>query len=185
MVICEAKLPDVNGVELCREIKQHPGTRDIHVVVVTTDGSNGTREAAMRSGASEFLAKPVKMRSIFNVLEQHIGFRRRKQIRTPYVTSVKVERDGCEPMHLETSNLGEGGMFLRSEEAFPVGAVLDLSFALSRSTAFKVKGEVLYAFGPGNGPAGPGVGIRFIELDGQQQSLLTRHIEGYVTGTLP
>ena len=93
MVICEANLPDGGGVELCRQIKNDPETGQTHVVVVTTDGSNGTREAAMAEGASEFLTKPVTMRSVFNVLEQHIGFRRRKQIRTPYITRVKVGRE--------------------------------------------------------------------------------------------
>jgi len=185
MVICEANLPDGGGVDLCRQIKSDPETEQAHVVVITTDGSNGTRQAAMKEGASDFLTKPVKMRAVFNILEHHIGFRRRKQIRTPYITSVTVDRGDGEAETLETSHLGEGGMFIRSREAsYPVGAILDLSFALNGSpVAFRVKGEVLYAFsGGGPGTVGSGMGVRFIDLDGQQQFLLTRHIENYVTG---
>jgi CheY-like chemotaxis protein len=186
MVICEANLPDGGGVELCRQIKSDPETEHAHVVVVTTDGSNGTRQAAMEEGASEFLTKPVTMRSIFNVLEHHIGFRRRKQIRTPYITSVKVDRGSGETETLETSNLGEGGMFIRSEGSEQVGAILDLSFTLNGSpVAFSTKAEVLYAFnGESSSPMGSGMGVRFMDLDGQQQFLLTRHIENYVTGAV-
>ena len=186
MVICEANLPDGGGVDLCRQIKSDPETKHVHVVVVTTDGSNGTRQAAMDAGASEFLAKPVTMRSIFNVLEQQIRFRRRKQIRTPYVTRVKVARGNSQAETLETSNLGEGGMFIRSDASDPVGAVLDLSFTLNGSpVAFKARAEVLYAFnGESTTPMGSGMGVRFTDLDGQQQFLLTRHIEDYVTGAV-
>lgn len=185
MVVCEANLPDRGGVELCREIKADPETRHAHVVVVTTDGSNGTRAAAMESGASDFLAKPVTMRAVFNVLEHHIGFRRRKQIRTPYRTPVKVDRGDGRPRVLETSNLGEGGMFLESEDSYPVGEVLDLRFALSSSSSIlSVKGEVVYAFRMRAGDFAPGMGIRFVDLDYEQQQQLTGHIESYVTGSL-
>jgi CheY-like chemotaxis protein/Tfp pilus assembly protein PilZ len=182
------KVPDMvvwGGVELCREIKADPETRHAHVVVVTTDGSNGTRAAAMESGASDFLAKPVTMRAVFNVLEHHIGFRRRKQIRTPYRTPVKVDRGDGRPRVLETSNLGEGGMFLESEDSYPVGEVLDLRFALSSSSSIlSVKGEVVYAFRMRAGDFAPGMGIRFVDLDYEQQQQLTGHIESYVTGSL-
>jgi twitching motility two-component system response regulator PilH len=184
MVMCEAVLPDRGGVELCRKIKADPETRDAHVVLVTTNGGNGTRSAAMKNGASDFLAKPVTMRAVFNVLEQHIGFRRRKQIRTPYRTPVKVKGGSSRPRILETSSLGEGGMFLKSEESYPVGEVLDLRFALNGSSScLSVSGEVVYAFRMKAGNSAPGMGIRFVDLDHEQQSLLAGHIENYITGS--
>ena len=91
MIMSEVRLPDGDGLELCRTIKADPGTSRAHVVIVTTNGGNGTRMAALENGCSSFLAKPVKMREVFNVLEHHIGFRRRKQIRTPFVTPVEVD----------------------------------------------------------------------------------------------
>jgi CheY-like chemotaxis protein/Tfp pilus assembly protein PilZ len=184
MVICEANLPDRGGVELCREIKADPEARHAHVVVITTDGSNGTRAAAMENGASDFLAKPVTMRAVFNVLEHHIGFRRRKQIRTPYRTPVKVDRANGKPRILETTNLGEGGMFLKSGDSYPVGEVLDLRFALNgSSSSLSVKGEVVYVFRMKAGGFSPGMGIRFVGLGHEQQLLLTGHIESYITGS--
>ena len=97
-----------------------------------------------------------------------------------------MARGNSQAETLETSNLGEGGMFIRSDASDPVGAVLDLSFTLNGSpVAFKARAEVLYAFnGESTSPMGSGMGVRFLDLDGQQQFLLTRHIEDYVTGAV-
>ncbi len=184
MIMSEMLLPDSDGLELCRTIKGDPGTSKTHFVIVTTRGGNGAGRAALDSGCSDFLAKPVKMREVFSVLEQHIGYRRRKQIRTPFVTPVEVDCGAGTPERLETSNLGEGGMFIKREGPYPVGAMLGLRFSLGkRSTAFRVRGEVVYAFSTGGEGVFPGMGIRFVDLAPEQQARISSYIEQYVSGS--
>jgi len=50
----------VNGVELCRMLKDDPGTRGIPVVLATAHAMRGDEERLLaESGADEYLSKPV------------------------------------------------------------------------------------------------------------------------------
>jgi putative two-component system response regulator len=59
LVLCEAVLPDMDGFEVCRAIKQAPATRDIPVVLLMTGEDEVQRERAIQAGADEVALKPV------------------------------------------------------------------------------------------------------------------------------
>lgn len=55
VVVLDLHLPNVNGLEACRQISQaHPGSK---VVVFTAVTDRATRERALASGASAFVSK--------------------------------------------------------------------------------------------------------------------------------
>lgn len=185
MVMTESRLPDGSGAALCRELRSDPRTMAVPVVFVTTDSSPETRAAALEVGCADFLTKPVRTRRVFTVLEHHIGHRRRRHIRTTCRLPVEV-RGGWGPGEiLETTNLGEGGMFIRTAQPAPIGTVLDLSFRIpGRGQEVQVRGEVLYTFDARSSGVEPGAGVRFLDLDSRTQDGLTSFIEGYVNGSL-
>src|SRR6266446_673676 len=61
LVVLDVNLPDINGFEVCRRIKAHPGTRSIPVLhisacyVTSTDKVHG-----LEGGADGYLTKPVE-----------------------------------------------------------------------------------------------------------------------------
>ena len=59
LVLCEAVLPDMDGFEVCRAIKQAPATRDIPVVLLMSGEDQVQRERAIQAGADEVALKPV------------------------------------------------------------------------------------------------------------------------------
>ena len=59
LVLCEAVLPDMDGFEVCRAIKQAPATRDIPVVLLMSGEDEVQRERAIQAGADEVALKPV------------------------------------------------------------------------------------------------------------------------------
>ena len=59
LIILDVGLPDIDGITLCRKIKEHSGTTDIPVIVVSSATDAETRLAALRAGAEEFLPKPL------------------------------------------------------------------------------------------------------------------------------
>ena len=59
LVLCEAVLPDMDGFEVCRAIKQAPATRDVPVVLLMSGDDEVQRERAIQAGADDVALKPV------------------------------------------------------------------------------------------------------------------------------
>lgn len=58
LVITDINMPDINGLELLRFVRQGPQHRETAVLVISTMSSERDRERAMALGADGFLAKP-------------------------------------------------------------------------------------------------------------------------------
>jgi putative two-component system response regulator len=59
LVLCEAVLPDMDGFEVCRAIKQAPATHEIPVVLLMSGDDEVQRERAIQAGADDIAVKPV------------------------------------------------------------------------------------------------------------------------------
>src|ERR1700724_3227374 len=59
LVLCAAVLPDMDGFEVCRAIKQAPATREIPVVLLMAGDDEVQRERAIQAGADDVAVKPV------------------------------------------------------------------------------------------------------------------------------
>ncbi|SCY28967.1 response regulator [Desulfoluna spongiiphila] len=69
LVLADMQMPGMDGCELTETIRSSEGLRDLPVVMLTADADPGTRRAAMASGASGFLTKPVAPGELLRVLE--------------------------------------------------------------------------------------------------------------------
>ena len=70
MVLLDVLLPDGNGLERIREFVALPGKPEL--VVITGYGDGDAAEMALRSGAWEYLTKPLRVRELSQML-QHIS----------------------------------------------------------------------------------------------------------------
>lgn len=59
VVLTDVRMPGTSGLQLCDEL--HRSRPDLPVVVMTAFGSMETAVAAMRSGAYDFITKPIEM----------------------------------------------------------------------------------------------------------------------------
>ncbi|MBX5481487.1 MAG: response regulator [Myxococcaceae bacterium] len=67
-VLLDVVLSWVDGLRLCEELKRHPLTREVPVVVMSGLSRPWVRERALRAGAQAFLAKPITPEQLFEVL---------------------------------------------------------------------------------------------------------------------
>jgi two-component system cell cycle response regulator len=59
IVLLDAMMPDMDGFEVCRRLKNNPVTHHIPVVMVTALDQSSDRVAGLDAGADDFLTKPV------------------------------------------------------------------------------------------------------------------------------
>jgi excisionase family DNA binding protein len=59
VVLLDLKMPGLDGIEVCRQIKQMPGHADVRVIAMTADLSPANADALRAAGAEACLAKPL------------------------------------------------------------------------------------------------------------------------------
>ena len=72
VIVLDVNMPGTTGLELCRELKADPATRDIPVVLLT-GSEGGTANAAKRVGADAFVRKPFSPLELLSVSERLAG----------------------------------------------------------------------------------------------------------------
>lgn len=58
LVLMDWNMPNMDGLTCLNNIKANPATKNIPVMMVTTEGERGKMIDAIRSGASQYLTKP-------------------------------------------------------------------------------------------------------------------------------
>lgn len=59
MIFLDVMMPEMDGFEACRILKDNPATRHIPVVLVTALGDQASKNRGLAVGANDFLSKPV------------------------------------------------------------------------------------------------------------------------------
>jgi PleD family two-component response regulator len=64
LVLLDLDLPDINGFDVCRELKAHRNTADIAVIFLTASTGFDEKEVGMSLDASDYITKPFDPREL-------------------------------------------------------------------------------------------------------------------------
>jgi len=71
LVLLDVMMPgDIDGLEVCRQIRQSADLTDIRVVLLTARGQIKDREAGLAAGANAYLAKPFSPLQLIDTVDQ-------------------------------------------------------------------------------------------------------------------
>jgi two-component system alkaline phosphatase synthesis response regulator PhoP len=74
ILLLDIMMPEINGYEVCRVIKNDPELKKTYVIMVTAKGQAAERERAKEVGADEYIMKPFNPADIVarikNILKQ-------------------------------------------------------------------------------------------------------------------
>src|SRR6202140_2790989 len=75
VILLDMMMPEKDGLQACREIREHTATQTIPIVLLTARADEETKLAALSAGASDFLTKPFSTTELHvrikNLVESH------------------------------------------------------------------------------------------------------------------
>lgn len=169
--LCE---PDSQGLEFCLDLRTHPRTRRIPLIVVA--------EAELHSGiaairAEALLTKPLDRREYFEAVRRFVPMPERRSGRTPVNLRFLYRFDGRDAQAF-SREISLGGAFIKSDCPPPLDSRLDVEFSLPGRRS-PVRTFAIVRSGPmGNGGYGTGgFGIEFDGMKEDDAAQLERFIE--------
>lgn len=69
VVLLDILMPGMSGIDVCREIKSDPATRNIRVIAISGYMVDEQRQAALAAGAEACMSKPVDLEQLDALLE--------------------------------------------------------------------------------------------------------------------
>jgi CheY-like chemotaxis protein len=68
MVLMDIMMPDMDGYQTMREIRQSERARMLPILALTAKAMKGDREKCLEAGASDYIAKPVNTAELLSLM---------------------------------------------------------------------------------------------------------------------
>ena len=69
VAILDVTMPEMTGIEVCRQIREDPAFDETSVIIITANGTPTDRAAALAAGSNYFLAKPFSPTVVSRLVE--------------------------------------------------------------------------------------------------------------------
>lgn len=70
LILMDIQLPGIDGLELTRQLKSDPTTKDIIILGLTAYAMKGDEERVLKAGCDGYIAKPIDTRTLPDVIAQ-------------------------------------------------------------------------------------------------------------------
>ena len=72
-VITVLNMPVLNGIEFIRKYRQHPASKGIPIILLTTESDEELKRQAKEAGATGWIVKPFKQDQLLAVIKKVTG----------------------------------------------------------------------------------------------------------------
>ncbi len=76
LILLDVLMPEIDGLETCRRLKQDPATRDIPVIFITARNEMESVVEGFRAGGVDYILKPFQTEEVLSRLATHLGLSR-------------------------------------------------------------------------------------------------------------
>jgi len=98
VVILDVMMPDIDGFEVCRRLKESPETRDIAVIYISAKATAEDKVKGLETGAVDYIAKPFQKSEVLARIDIQIALQAAKgslkESELKYTTMVDSLQDG-------------------------------------------------------------------------------------------
>jgi len=157
-ILLDVMMPEIDGIQVCRQIKARPGLSSIPIVMVTALNSKEDLAHCLQSGADDFISKPVnkvelqaRLQSMLRLKWQYDQIHSLSQVQKNTISLLETSLDKLRkslaaslPHELNTplnGILGGLNLLLFDLEEMPPEEVREL-LEISQSAAFRLEAIV-------------------------------------------
>jgi CheY-like chemotaxis protein len=73
LLMLDIIMPEMDGLELCKRIRQKEGYREVPIVFLTAKSRDADRASGLDAGANLFLSKPISPEKLLAVIAKTLG----------------------------------------------------------------------------------------------------------------
>jgi len=72
-IITDLNMPVMNGIEFIRKYRQHPASKGVPIILLTTESDEELKRQAKEAGATGWIVKPFKQDQLLAVVKKVTG----------------------------------------------------------------------------------------------------------------
>jgi CheY-like chemotaxis protein len=73
LILCDLRMPRLDGPGLCLALRADPALRDIPVLILTSNGDDESLRLCREAGARDVLLKPIGPHILHDAVQRHAG----------------------------------------------------------------------------------------------------------------
>ncbi|MFV1956726.1 MAG: response regulator [bacterium] len=179
LVLVDLFMPDLNGDEVCRELKSKPETSNIPVIIASSDILEGVRERCYSAGCDGFISKPINRETLIATIEDNLQVAKRRFRRIPahLLCSVKIDDTVVEGV---VTTIAQMGAFVIISPPLEAGRSIELAIKLPETNKPVTTRAVVRWTASKTADSPEGAGVEFVALSEEDED----QIKDYVASRL-
>lgn len=184
MILLDGDMPDGDRSAAVSLLRSDQPVKALPLVVFLAAENRVVSESLLSEGNTIVISKPIDVSIVYGMLSRLSG-EPRQAPRISARMRVEIE-EGVPDRYLNSVNISEGGIFLRTHVPLPENTILHLAFTLPHdSEIIIVAGEVVRKTTLGlQFEAEPGIGLRFIDSSENTRMRIRNFVTWMLTGDL-
>jgi two-component system phosphate regulon response regulator PhoB len=72
VIVLDWMMPEISGIEICRQLKADPELSSIPVFMLTAKGQEEDEKKGMKTGANRYITKPFSPKALVEIIEKEL-----------------------------------------------------------------------------------------------------------------
>ena len=178
VVLMDVVLPDISGIEACRQIKEDEDLKDIFVILTSgVQTSSDHQVAGLNMGADGFIVKPISNKELLARIHSMVRIKKTEEAlrasETRYRRLFETAQDGILILNAETGQIDDVNPFLidmlgytyeefAGKKLWEIGAFKNTEKSKAALTELQYKGYVRYEDLPLTTKDGQEIDVEFV-----------------------
>jgi DNA-binding response OmpR family regulator len=74
LILLDVMQPELNGLEVCKRLKENPETSGIPVVIISARESEEDKKKGFEAGCADYVVKPFEIKGLVEKIRKHLPF---------------------------------------------------------------------------------------------------------------